>query len=133
MMRKRLFALLPLALIAHVPLAGAAAPLHFQCDATMEIGGEHTRRLLTLDLAHGSVEDGKMHWRDGAPSPVLFTDRLVAFVRRDGQLVEWGAHDTKTGEAINRFSLDLATGAYMFSGPDGIFARGRCRALPDSV
>ena len=137
-MIRRLFALMPAFLVAYVPLAGAAAAGHFQCDATMIAGSEHTRRLLTVDLDHATVEDGPMRFHDGDPmlvrgSPLPLAKPSISFVRRTGERVEWGSRKPDTAKIINSFSLNPATGDYMFSGADGVFAHGRCRALPDSI
>lgn len=137
-MMRRLFALMPAFLVAYVPLAGAAAAGHFQCDATMTAGSEHTRRLLTVDLDHATVEEGPMRFHEGdrmlvRASPLPFANLDISFVRRAGQKVEWGSRKPATDEIVLSFSLNLATGYYMFSGVDGVFATGRCRALPDSI
>lgn len=137
-MIKSLFALMPAFLVAYVPLAGAAAAGHFQCDATMIAGSEHTRRLLTVDLDHATVEDGPMRFHNGDPmlvrgSPLPFANPDISFVRHAGQKVEWGSRKPATDEIVLSFSLNVATGDYMFSGADSVFATGRCRALPNSI
>ena len=137
-MPKSLFALLPFALTAQVSVAGTAAPMRFQCDTYMARDGEHTRRLLTLDLDHATVEDGPMRFHNGDPvvvhgSPLPLANPSVSFIRRAGEHVEWGSRKSETAEIINHFSLDLETGAYMFSGSGMTLSRGRCRALPDSI
>ncbi len=137
-MMRLLFALMPAFLVAYVPLAGAAAARHFQCDATVTASSEHTRRLLTVDLDHATVEDGPMRFHDGDPmlvrgSRLPFANPDISFVRRAGQKVEWGSRKPETDKTVLSFSLNLGTGAYMFSGADGVFATGRCRALPDSI
>jgi len=77
------------------------------------------------------------HWHGGPVlvhgSPLRLASPSVSFVRRDGPRVEWGTRDRRTAEVINGFSLDLGSGAYMFSAPGQTFARGRCRPLPDSI
>lgn len=98
--------------------------------------GEHTRRLLTLDLDHATVEDGPMRFHDGGPvvvrgSPLPFANPSASFVRRADDRVEWGSRNAETAKIINRFWLDLATGDYMFADPDTILAHGRCRTISD--
>lgn len=131
-MPRCLTALLPL-LLAGLPAAASGAPLRFQCDSTLKRGGEYTRRLTTLDLDHGTVADGRLVWRDGGASPSLVTGHLIAYVRQAGQRVEWGSRNTRTGEDVSSFSLDLASGAYVFASGGETLARGRCRMLPDSI
>ncbi len=137
-MLERLPVLAVLTMTAGVPLATAASPLRFQCDTYMEIGREHTRRLTTVDLDGHTVEDGGMRFHDGEPmlvhgSPLPLANSSVSFVRRAGERVEWGSRKPVTSEIIFQFSLDLASGGYLFSVPDQTFARGRCRRLPDSI
>jgi len=110
----------------------SATPLRYQCDSYMQRGGEHTRKLMTLYLDHNTVIDGRLSWHDGSPSPTT-AKSVAAYVRRTGPLIEWGSVQTRTGEIINLFSLDLTTGTYIFRSTDEIFAKGRCRLLSDAI
>jgi len=98
----------------------------------MQRGGEHIRKLVTLDLDHSTVIDGALSWQDGSPSPTM-AKSVAAYVRRTGPLIEWGSIQTRTGEIINLFSLDLTTGTNIFRSTDEIFAKGRCRLLCDAI
>ena len=62
------------------------------CDTYLEGSGEHTRRIMALDPAHGRVVDGTLNWHDGAANPSAVPG-LVAFVHQDGACVEWGTRD----------------------------------------
>lgn len=69
-------------------MAAIAAPLRFRCDSHQMRGGEHSRRLTTIDLDHGTVVDGKLVFRDGGASSSTVTGNLAAFVRQVGPKVE---------------------------------------------
>lgn len=132
-MSRPLLSLLCLGLLAVscVP-ALAAAPVFF-CDTDPKGPGEDAWHMLLVDLPYARVVDGALHWRDGAPSPTQPKQPLVAFVRQDGERVEWGAQDTRTGETVRRFSLDLMTGAYVAAAPGATLTHGHCLRLPDGT
>ena len=132
-MRRRFSSLMILGLLAATPIPVIAAPSVFSCDTYLESSGEHTRRMMAIDPVHGRVVDGTLDWQDGGPSPSRVRGPLVAFVHQDGQHLEWGTHDTRTGETVSHFSLDLASGAYVFGVSKDTLAHGRCFLLPDGT
>lgn len=95
------------------------------CTVIDDHTGERMRRTLSIDPDRRVVRDNELTFTDRATS--VFAADLEEFVEVEETRATWGNRrkDSKTSAGV--FTLDLASGEYVFSSRiRGRLSRGRC-------
>ncbi len=99
--------------------------LTFQCSVRLTWAKASMDRLIVVDTDQASVRDGALAWQDRRPDQLHPEE--MEHVHVDQHEVEWKMFEATGGSAIDRYRIDLRTGAYRYDNAIQNFGKGNCR------